>query len=54
MRSRAATLAPAFTGLSTRDGRGRAAIVGAHSADEVVRADPFAVIDLELASLWAD
>lgn len=33
---------------------GRWTVVSAHAGNEVVRADPFAEIDLELASLWAD
>jgi Uma2 family endonuclease len=33
---------------------GRWTILGVHFGAEIVRADPFAEIDLELASLWAD
>jgi Uma2 family endonuclease len=33
---------------------GRWTILATHAGDEVVRAEPFADIDLELASLWAD
>ncbi len=33
---------------------GRWTIIGTHSGAEVVRAEPFAEIDLELAALWAD
>jgi Uma2 family endonuclease len=33
---------------------GRWTILGTHAGDEVVRAEPFADIDLELALLWAD
>jgi Uma2 family endonuclease len=33
---------------------GRWTILATHAGNEVVRADPFAEIDLELASLWAD
>ncbi len=33
---------------------GRWTILATHAGAEVVRAEPFADIDLELASLWAD
>ena len=33
---------------------GRWTILGTHAGNEVVRAEPFAEIDLELALLWAD
>jgi Uma2 family endonuclease len=33
---------------------GRWVILGAHAGSEVVRAEPFAELDLELAALWAD
>ena len=33
---------------------GRWTILATHSGNEVVRAEPFADIDLELAALWAD
>jgi Uma2 family endonuclease len=33
---------------------GRWTIAGVHGGDEVVRAEPFAGMELELASLWAD
>jgi Uma2 family endonuclease len=33
---------------------GRWSILGTHAGNEVVRAEPFADIDLELALLWAD
>jgi Uma2 family endonuclease len=33
---------------------GRWTILGVHAGNEIVRAEPFADIDLELASLWAD
>jgi Uma2 family endonuclease len=33
---------------------GRWSILATHAGDEVVRAEPFADVDLELASLWAD
>jgi hypothetical protein len=33
---------------------GRWTILGTHSGDEVVRAEPFTDSDLELSSLWAD
>ena len=33
---------------------GRWSILATHSGDDVVRVDPFADIDLELAALWTD
>lgn len=33
---------------------GRWTILAAHSGNDVVRAEPFSAIDLELATLWAD
>jgi hypothetical protein len=33
---------------------GRWSILGTHAGNEIVRAEPFAEIHLELASLWAD
>jgi Uma2 family endonuclease len=33
---------------------GRWTILGVHAGNEIIRAEPFAEIDLELASLWAD
>jgi hypothetical protein len=33
---------------------GRWTILATHAGNEVVRVEPFADIDIELASLWAD